>query len=171
MSGPKAILDACCGGRMSWFDKQNPHTVYIDNRRAEKGHIGMGYNPNHTVQPDVIMDFRQMTFADRSFKLVVFDPPHMTRLKETSITRKKYGVLNPETWQNDLHRGFNECWRVLEDYGVLIFKWAESEIPLRQVLVLFEQKPLFGHTTGSKSKTHWMCFMKMPDEGKINGSN
>ncbi|NBJ75120.1 SAM-dependent methyltransferase, partial [Neglecta sp. X4] len=25
------ILDACCGGRMFWFDKQNPFVTYMDN--------------------------------------------------------------------------------------------------------------------------------------------
>lgn len=28
----KEILDACCGSRMFWFDKHNPHTLYIDKR-------------------------------------------------------------------------------------------------------------------------------------------
>jgi len=27
----KLILDACCGSRMFWFDKAEPHTTYIDN--------------------------------------------------------------------------------------------------------------------------------------------
>ena len=26
------ILDACCGGKMFWFDKHEPHTTYLDNR-------------------------------------------------------------------------------------------------------------------------------------------
>ena len=26
------ILDACCGSRMFWFDKQNPDVVFADNR-------------------------------------------------------------------------------------------------------------------------------------------
>ncbi len=29
------ILDACCGSRMFWFDKQEPHTTYIDRREEE----------------------------------------------------------------------------------------------------------------------------------------
>ena len=38
-----------------------------------------------------------------------------------------------ETWQSDLKRGFKECWRVLEDYGTLIFKWSDSEIPFKKM--------------------------------------
>lgn len=29
------ILDACCGGRMFWFDKAHPDAVYMDNRRLD----------------------------------------------------------------------------------------------------------------------------------------
>ena len=31
----KYILDACCGSRMFWFDKQNPNVVFADNRELE----------------------------------------------------------------------------------------------------------------------------------------
>lgn len=27
------VLDACCGTRMMWFDKQDKRTIYIDKRR------------------------------------------------------------------------------------------------------------------------------------------
>ncbi|HFU3940784.1 TPA: SAM-dependent methyltransferase, partial [Streptococcus suis] len=29
------ILDACCGSRMFWFDKAEPHTTYMDKREEE----------------------------------------------------------------------------------------------------------------------------------------
>ena len=148
---------------MFWFDKQHPNAIYIDNRTAEKNHIGHGYNPNHEVKPDILMDFRELNFPDKTFRLVVFDPPHLHSLTETSIIRKKFGALNPETWQADLKKGFNECWRVLADYGILVFKWHEAEIPLAEVLKCFDKIPLFGHPSGSKSKTHWLCFMKIPE--------
>ena len=108
------------------------------------------------------MDFTNLEFKDKSFKLVVWDPPHLKSLGEKSYMAQKYGVLNSETWQGDLKKGFKECWRVLEDYGVLIFKWSEAEIPLKKVLELFPETPLFGHPSGSKNKTKWMCFMKIP---------
>ncbi|MGT9596321.1 SAM-dependent methyltransferase, partial [Enterococcus faecalis] len=28
----KKILDACCGSRLFWFDKQNEQVLFIDNR-------------------------------------------------------------------------------------------------------------------------------------------
>ena len=32
----KAVLDACCGSRMFWFDKSHPSVVYMDNRELEE---------------------------------------------------------------------------------------------------------------------------------------
>lgn len=29
------ILDATCGGRMMWFDHNNPACLYVDNRQLE----------------------------------------------------------------------------------------------------------------------------------------
>ena len=163
MKDEKIILDACCGGRMFWFNKHQPNTIYIDNNPRPKGTISI--QKGWECEPDIVMDFRDLKFEDKKFKLVIFDPPHMRSLQETSIMRKKYGSLNAETWQSDLKKGFKECWRVLDDYGVLIFKWGDNDSrspPLSKVLELFEQQPLFGHNTGLKTGTHWLCFMKLP---------
>ena len=129
----KIILDACCGGCMMWMNKHHPNALYIDNRVADKGHIQKGFNPNHEVKPDIIMDFRALTFKDKSFKLVVFDTPHLSTLTETSIMRKKFGCLNADTWEYDLKTAFNELWRVLDDYGTLIIKWNDIEIPYETI--------------------------------------
>ncbi len=164
----KFILDACCGGRMFWENKKHPNTIYIDNRLKEKGHINQPgkINSSHSVVPDIQMDFRDLKFKDKSFKLVVWDPPHRTDFTKTSIMAKQYGILNKETWPYDLGKGFKECWRVLEDYGILIFKWNEKQIPAKKVLALFPVRPLFGHPEGHKLKTYWFCFMKIPGEDK-----
>lgn len=75
-----------------------------------------------------------------------------------------FGYLNAETWQDDLKKGFAECWRVLDDFGTLVFKWSNSEIPFKKALELIPHKPLFYNTTNYKatSKTKWFCFMKIP---------
>ena len=72
---------------------------------------------------------------------------------------KKYGGLS-KTWQEDLRAGFAECFRVLQQDGILIFKWNEDQIKTSEVLKLAERKPLFGHPSGKAAKTHWLCFMK-----------
>ena len=113
--------------------------------------------------PDVLMDFRQMSFPDRYFKLVVWDPPQVF-FSPTSDMGKSYGSLNKKTWREDIKKGFDECWRVLDNYGVLILKWNESSVSKADLLKVISQQPLFGHPVGSKVKTHWFCFMKIPEE-------
>lgn len=141
---------------MFWFDKYNEHAVYMDNRELN---TILCDGRTLTVAPDVIADFRDMPFPDNSFKLVVFDPPHLLKAGEQSWLAQKYGVLNSDTWKQDIKAGFNECMRVLDTYGVLIFKWNEDQIRLSEILKVFGQKPLFG---SRRSKTHWMTYMKIP---------
>lgn len=71
----------------------------------------------------------------------------------------------------DFERGFNECWRVLEDYGVLLLKWNDHDISYKNVLQLFPEDPLFSNRTSGSgikkaSQTYWFCFMKIPMEEK-----
>ena len=154
----KRVLDVCCGGRMFWFDKQHPDALYIDNRALAKERLTN--RQYFEIAPDALMDFRKLDLPDRHFSLVVFDPPHLKRAAKTSYMAKKYGVLDKTTWRDDLRHGFAECFRVLKDSGVLIFKWSEIEIPLNDILALTPRKPLFGHTSGYRSKTHWVAFIK-----------
>ena len=69
----KQILDACCGSRMFWFDKEHPAAVFMDNRNFGKT---LCDGRRFEVRPDLIADFREIPFPDESFHLVVFDPPH-----------------------------------------------------------------------------------------------
>ncbi len=156
----KKILDVCCGGRMFWFNKKHPNALYVDKRVVDPMTVGKGRNARtFSCQPDKVMDFRKLDLPDNSFSLVVFDPPHYTKAGEKSYMAQKYGVLDP-TWEDDLRKGFAECFRVLKPDGVLIFKWSEFFIPLRKILQLTPHQPLFGHPSGKAQKTHWVTFMK-----------
>lgn len=156
----KLILDACCGGRQFWFDKGNPDVLFADYRVMEPEMVGSGKNARiKRCLPDKVMDFRNMNIPNQTFNLVVFDPPHLF-LGENSYMAKSYGRLNKLTWRDDLKRGFSECFRVLNNDGILIFKWNECDVPLKEVLKLTTNKPLFGHPSGKAQKTHWVCFMK-----------
>ena len=158
----KFILDACCGGRCFWFNKEHPNTIFMDNRTYDKGFIDN--RPNRELHPDMIRDFRTVAFDDKSFKLIVLDPPHLIGKPDGCRMTKQYGCLIAETWQSDIKRAFNECWRVLEDYGVLIFKWNDASIKQNKVLEIIGKQPLFGHPNQSKIPTHGFCFMKIPEE-------
>lgn len=153
----KPILDATCGSRMMWFNKSHPNAVYADKR--SESHI-LCDGRALEISPDVEMDFTAMPFPDKSFKLVVFDPPHLERLGKSSWMAKKYGKLFPD-WETDIRGGFDECMRVLDDYGVLIFKWCERDISILKIIDVIGQVPLFGHPSGRQ--TIWMTFMKMPN--------
>jgi hypothetical protein len=141
---------------MFWFDKENPDVLFADIRKEEHE---LCDGRQLVVNPDMQIDFRKMPFNDSSFKLVVFDPPHFRKLGKTSWLAKKYGTLLP-TWEHDIKTGFDECMRVLEPYGILIFKWNEFEIKLSKILEVIGTKPLFGHTSRRNGETVWMAFMK-----------
>lgn len=150
------VLDPCCGSRMFWFDKNHPDVIYGDIR-SESATLCDGRSLE--VRPDVILDFTNLPFENGRFRLVVFDPPHFENLGEKSWMAKKYGNL-PKNWADFLRRGFEECFRVLDADGVLIFKWNEHRISIRKVLELAPYSPLFGNTTLQNKKTHWCVFMK-----------
>lgn len=160
MEKDKFILDVCCGCKQFWFDKNNPNVLYNDFRTENKGF--QDARPNKEIKPDTNYDFTNLPFPDRSFKLVVMDPPHIFAEGPAFRMVKEYGWLNKHTWRKDIKQGFDESMRVLEDYGILIFKWNEVSVKRKDLLEVLKIQPLIGHQTLSKTKTHWFCFMKIP---------
>jgi ubiquinone/menaquinone biosynthesis C-methylase UbiE len=158
----KRILDVTAGGRSIWFDKQNPETVFCDKRNETIDGKWKSSQRTIIINPDVVCDFTDLPFEDNSFYLVVFDPPHLEHVGNTSWLYAKYGRLEGN-WEKMIHDGFKECMRVLKPNGTLVFKWSEVEIPTRKVINAIGQEPLFGHRSGKKMNTHWMCFMKDGD--------
>ena len=149
----KYILDVCCGSKMFWFDKNQENTIYMDCREVSET---LCDGRKLEIHPDVIGDFRHIPFDDNTFSLVVFDPPHLKNIGETSWMAKKYGKLS-DTWEDDIRQGVHECMRVLQPQGVLVFKWNEEQIRLKQILDCINYKPLLGNR---RAKTHWLIFMK-----------
>jgi 23S rRNA G2069 N7-methylase RlmK/C1962 C5-methylase RlmI len=127
-------------------------------------------NYTEKIEPDIIGDFTDIKQPDNSFYLVVFDPPHISRNKqnpsESGRIFKKYGILKGE-WEEMLRKGFEECFRVLKPNGVLIFKWNECSIPIKRILALTPQQPLFGHKSGKSMQTHWVAFMKADRQNSL----
>jgi SAM-dependent methyltransferase len=159
-----AVLDPCCGSRMMWFDRQNPNVIFGDRRRetltvTDRSHGRTDGTRTLRIEPDVMLDFRALPYPDGAFKLVAFDPPHLERAGPRSWLAAKYGKLS-DNWREDLRRGFAECFRVLEPEGVLVFKWNETHVKLREVLALTPERPLFGQVSGRGGLTHWLVFMK-----------
>ena len=158
----KKILDVTCGARNIWFNKSHPLAIYFDRRDAEYSEVANKEGGvRHTViHPDIVGDFTELPFDDDTFELVVFDPPHRYGLKDSWML-KRYGTYDSrEEMMRNITEGFNECMRVLKPYGVLIFKWAEIQIPTSDIIKEIGFTPLFGHHSGKRMNTNWLCFMK-----------
>jgi ubiquinone/menaquinone biosynthesis C-methylase UbiE len=169
----KLILDACCGGRMFYFDKNDDRVLFQDIRSFE---TTLCDGRKFEIKPDIQADFTNMPYEDECFQMVVFDPPHLLRNVGNSKFAEIYGSLNEKArptgyqqikygtlysdWRDMLTKGFSECFRVLKKGGFLIFKWNETDIKVSEILKLTPEKPIFGHISGKRSNTHWICFMK-----------
>lgn len=151
------VLDPASGSRMFYFDRDDNRVLFGDIR-SEQHVLSDGRALN--INPDQLMDFRALPFPDETFRVVVFDPPHLVNTGPKSWQAAKYGRLRKDTWRDDLRSGFAECFRVLKPEGVLIFKWAEVQIPIGQILALTPARPLIGHRSGKQAKTHWVTFIK-----------
>ena len=101
----KRILDACCGSKMFWFDREREDVVYMDNRELS---TTLCDGRKLEIKPDIVADFRDMPFPDNSFYLVVFDPPHLLNVGDNAWMAKKYGKLG-RGWQNDIRQGVNSA--------------------------------------------------------------
>jgi hypothetical protein len=154
----KTVLDPASSMRSFYFNKTDERVVFGDIREDETHLLTNGQTIH--IKPDQVMDFRAIPYPDETFQMVVFDPPHLLNLSEKSWMRKKYGVLENDTWRDDLTQGFAECFRVLKTNGTLVFKWNETSIMLREILSLTDQKPILGHPSGKRMGTHWVLFIK-----------
>jgi SAM-dependent methyltransferase len=166
------VLDPCCGGRMMWFDRQNPDVVFGDQRNetiivTDRSHGRADGTRELRIEPDTLLDFRSLPYPDATFYLVAFDPPHLVRAGPNSWLAAKYGKLGPD-WREDIRMGFHECMRVLKPNGTLVFKWNETQVKVGEVLDLAKpHAPLFGHPSGRKGLTHWLVFMKAAIDAPI----
>lgn len=162
LPGSVSVLDACCGSRMFWFDREDDRAVFVDKR--QETHQLKDKSSKHGVRtleinPDFQADFTKLPFEDDRFALVVFDPPHLVHNGKSGWLAKKYGKLEGD-WREEIRRGFSECFRVLRPEGTLIFKWNEYDIPVSQILALTPERPLFGNRCGKQARSHWLVFNK-----------
>lgn len=84
-------LDVACGARSFYFDKDDERVLKCD---AHPRHLTLCDGRTLDVSPDIVADFRELPYPDKSF---------------------------------------SECLRVLKPCGVLVFKWYEYHIPLKEL--------------------------------------
>jgi SAM-dependent methyltransferase len=160
------ILDATCGFRGIWYQKNHPYVTFMDKRKDV-------YYSNHkkgkrriVVNPDIVSEWKNAPFPDNYFDMVVFDPPHLVwskgSTKKESSLDKCYGYLREETWRQDLQQGIKKLFQILKPEGIFILKWCENSKRIEEVLKLCPYKPMFGSNTKSKGKTEnfWILFIK-----------
>lgn len=146
------ILDACCGSRAFWYDKKHPDAIFIDIRPE--------------VKPDIVMDCRYTNFPDKTFDLIVFDPPHDAYGKNNKgIFHERYGGFSAGENRSLVKNAFIEFDRILRDEGFIIFKWNTHGQKLKAILPLISRfEILFGQLTKQKtmesSQTYWFALKK-----------
>ena len=98
------ILDATCGPKGMWYQKNHPYVTFMDKRDGKQYHMSKSGNKTvYDVKPDVISEWKDAPFPDESFDMVVFDPPHIIRRETTKSSMiTEYGSLAPDTWRKEL---------------------------------------------------------------------
>src|SRR3546814_15279505 len=76
------VLDPCSGSRMMWADRENQDVIFGDCRSetitvTDRSHGNTAGTRTLRIEPDTLIDFRALPYADGTFSLVVFDPPHL----------------------------------------------------------------------------------------------
>ena len=115
-------LDACCGYKHMWKDKDISNIIFIDVKRE--------------VKPTIIADAKHLPFRDKIFNKIYCDPPHMIRNdKEFCKVGKihydyfeKYGNWkNRQEWIIFIAKTNIEFKRVLKDNGILWYKIIDGK--------------------------------------------
>ena len=150
------ILDVTCCGKEMWKDNNPKDVIFMDRRAGLIEIKGKDWTRATTINPDVKADNRFLPFKDKSFDMVVFDPPHEIG-KPTGIFQQLYSTLNPLTWRSDLYKALKESLRVLAPGSFLIFKWAECKKAVDSVVQLIKAagfELLFSCNT--HYRTYWL---------------
>lgn len=167
------ILDATCGPKTIWYQKNHPFVTFMDIRKEKINTLQKGNNlvckRIINIDPDVIADWSSLPFPDNHFDMVVFDPPHIIQKKKTkpSQMKLKYGYFLESEYKTILVHGVAELFRVLKPEGTFIFKWSETSKKVDEILKLFPYQPMFGTRTGQANNTHWIVFIKHNMNGRL----
>jgi len=161
------ILDATCGFKGIWYQKNHPFVTFMDIRKGYTGNTDGTKLRNKRyfrLNPDIISEWKDAPFEDNSFDMVIFDPPHLIidRNSNKSCLALRYGCLYKDDWQKVLREGIKKLFDVLKPNGIFILKWCENSAKVEEIIKLCPYPPLFGSNTKSKGHTQnfWILFLK-----------
>ena len=85
------ILDPCCGSKMFYHDKESDAVMFCDIREL---HTKLCDGRELHIQPNKLIDVTNMEdIANEAFNCIIFDPPHLVKVGESSWLAQKYGKL------------------------------------------------------------------------------
>jgi SAM-dependent methyltransferase len=161
------ILDATCGFKGIWYQKNHPFVTFMDRRKGTYDFDNpstLSRYRKYKVNPDIVSEWKDAPFPDNYFDLVVFDPPHLIKTQGSKISNmmQAYGYLDKKTWRQDLKQGIKKLFDVLKPEGVFILKWCENSVKVDEIIKLCPYSPMFGSNTKSKGHTanFWILFIK-----------
>lgn len=162
--GP-TILDATCSFAKIW---PKSATYRIDIRPE--------------VNPDIVMDAKDLKFPNNHFDQIYCDPPHLMRrgkdLTRIKVSRRLSGRRSPDAftryghwetesqWFEFIEKTNNEFFRCLKPDGILFYKITEaggctkpSDLVQRMTnFELLKDKITKSRSSLGKGKTHWLTF-------------
>jgi hypothetical protein len=177
------ILDAGCGNRAMWLQKNHEQILHID---IEK-HLQR--------KPDLFASNTNLPFPNECFQTVFFDPPFCwnnsthplfsfpnreklwkkyPNIREDSYPPQYYGIERYKTRSQlvkYLYVAQKELYRVLKPDGCLWLRWCNmASMTHHHVLGIFENwtQMLFHEigsskrNTGGKTESFWFMLMKKP---------
>jgi hypothetical protein len=157
------ILDATCGYKGMWYQKNHPYVTFMDKRKEEfqSAHLHQKKR-TYRINPDVVSEWKNAPFPDEYFDVVLFDPPHIIWSKPhiEGTIEKENGHLDAGDWEQVLQEGITKLFSILKSDGIFILKWCEVKIPVKKIIEMCPYNPLFGTRTGQANKTHWIVFIK-----------
>ena len=170
------ILDATCGFKGIWYQKNHPFVTFMDKRNGNysfsdgwKYHLAK--DRTYKVKPDVVSTWKDAPFPDGYFDMIIFDPPHLIvdRNKKPPAMTQAYGYLYSDNYKQVLKEGMKKLFDILKPEGVFILKWCENSDKVDEIIKLAPYPPLFGSNTKSKGHTQnfWILFIKYDVNSKL----
>lgn len=179
------ILDAGCGNRVMWIQKNSDKVIHLDIEKELQ------------VKPTIYATNLCLPFPDKSFSTIFFDPPFKWNCDDHQFfsfpNREKLWEMYPDIRHDTyppsyygieryktrselvayIYRAAKELKRILEDEGCLWVRWCTmTSMDHNNLLSIFssewermlEHEITFAGRSTGETKSFWFMLMKKPLE-------